>query len=71
MIVFIDILELLFVIAILYGVYTQIITPLSRGTLLFPYFRKRAILEQEVKKAKEEYDEKGLKQEAEKIKNKK
>jgi hypothetical protein len=39
---------------------TQIIVPAIRGTLLFPFFRREAELEEELSMAKEETVEAGL-----------
>lgn len=64
-------LEILFVSGLVYGAFTQILIPVYNGTVLFPYFRKRAVLEQKIRIAKEERDEKNLKEEAEKIKKSK
>ena len=64
-------LEIVFILALTYGVFTQVLIPMYRGTLLFPIFRKKRILEQDIRQAKEERDEKELQKEAERIRNKK
>ncbi|OGF46573.1 MAG: hypothetical protein A2231_05925 [Candidatus Firestonebacteria bacterium RIFOXYA2_FULL_40_8] len=63
--------EILLILGIVYAVFTQVLIPLYRGTLLFPVFRKRQELEQDIKKAKEERDERHLEKEAERIRNQK
>ena len=65
------VLETLFAVGLIYGTYTQILMPIYRGTVLFPFFRKRTVLEQEIRLAKEERDEKALKEEADKIRKQK
>lgn len=51
---FLRVLEYAFIALVIVIVLTQVIIPLARGTLLFPFFRRERHLEQELQKLKQE-----------------
>lgn len=61
------IFELLFVVFLIYGVVTQMIIPIWRGSLLFPYFRKEKILQHALAAAHQRAVEDELKRNIKKV----
>jgi hypothetical protein len=61
-------IEVFFMWIILWIVFTQIIYPISKNTILFPMFRNRRRLEKEIEIVNEKLEEVSLKNEI-KIKN--
>ncbi len=47
-------LETLIIALLVYFVFSQVILPLFKRTLLFPFFRKRIVLENELREVQEE-----------------
>jgi uncharacterized membrane-anchored protein YhcB (DUF1043 family) len=66
---FLAVFEFLIYILLAYGLVTQVVIPLQRGTLLFPAFRKRRKLEQKVEEVKEKLDEVKIEKTVEEIQN--
>jgi len=54
------VLEFLLYAALVFGLGTQVIVPLWKGTVLFPIFRKQGKLERVLTRAREETEEASL-----------